>query len=142
MQVIDATQSAFSNANSLEYTSKEKALESLLSAPVIFQEASNPASRGLGIPNGYKAINEESKVVAFFTFAILLTHLLISDRLRRKKNSRTLQRKLVLPPLHLHPMLLQQVLRHLPLRKHPPKISIRGQLYQPSRRASTTSERG
>ncbi|TIA71882.1 hypothetical protein E3P94_00216 [Wallemia ichthyophaga] len=59
--VVDAKQTALSNTNALEYTSKEKALESLLSAPVIFQEASNPASKGLGIPNGYKAVNEELK---------------------------------------------------------------------------------
>lgn len=78
MQVVDAKQTALSNTNALEYTSKEKALESLLSAPVIFQEASNPASKGLGIPNGYKAVNEELKVKLHNSFATLLTHLLIS----------------------------------------------------------------
>ncbi|TIC73760.1 cysteine proteinase [Wallemia mellicola] len=61
MEVIDATQSAFNNTNSADFKGKEKALESLLSAPIIFQEASHPASKGLGIPNGYKAINEDAK---------------------------------------------------------------------------------
>ena len=62
MQVVDATQSALGAAKSVDYASKEKALESLLSAPVIFQEATNPASKGLGIPNGYKAINGDAQV--------------------------------------------------------------------------------
>ena len=38
-----------------------KGIDSLLATPIIFQEASSNQSKGLGIPKGYIAVNEDDK---------------------------------------------------------------------------------